>query len=217
MDTTQTPSASRLVNLDSTNTCGEWIVANWVKYHVCGNKEYFTEMKKLAVSERKPVYPDQKTAVYPIAIGTVVLEAKSNGKWAKLTLTNVLYVPGSPNLFSEVQIAKNSYELDIDKRLFKNTDNKRQNLKFRENSDKFVMKFRPFCNYTSNKKIKLETLFHPNELAWISHLRACHSKLEGSVSFNIDCKWCIGVPQNTKLEIETDNDLVPGDFSVRPR
>ena len=80
-----------------------WVSDSGASSHFCGDLSWFTSYTEF--EEKKPIYLTSGVT-YALGKGTVTLSALYGKVWEECTLSDVLYVPGSVNLFSESKCAK---------------------------------------------------------------------------------------------------------------
>ena len=85
----------------------EWISDSGATQHITGVKSWFTNYREFDIP--KGVSLSNKDEAQALGIGTVELEGYVNYKWITCTLSDVLYIPGSVNLFSESVMAQKGY------------------------------------------------------------------------------------------------------------
>lgn len=177
-----------------------WVLADWVEGHVCGNIYYFRELERI-----EPVEPGRRTFFNPIAKGTVVVQTKRNGKWENCTLTNVAYIPGSPNLVSLSRLQILNFRLQESNKRLKNISNSKQNIELRLESNEWLLKFLP-VSFQRIWPLRLENIYKTFEIEMIKHLRLAHGN---QVPF--PCKFCIENPAYDRI-VPNSNSNVPAGF-----
>ncbi|CAL8117940.1 unnamed protein product [Orchesella dallaii] len=98
---------------DSNSNSDIWISDSGASQHVTGRNDWFTEYT--AFNKPHPVCLCNGEEIMAKGTGTVSIECFENGRWRNGTITNVLYIPGSVNLFSEYCMAKKGYKIVRDK------------------------------------------------------------------------------------------------------
>ncbi|CAG7827898.1 unnamed protein product, partial [Allacma fusca] len=88
----------------------EWISDSGATRHVCGNKEWFVNIEQFSGNAPSVIMADNKKT-RAVGIGQIRLEAFISGKWCKCTISDVLYVPGAANLFSEPVMDRKKYTI----------------------------------------------------------------------------------------------------------
>lgn len=177
-----------------------WVLADWVEGHVCGNIHYFMELERI-----EPVEPGRRTFFSPIAKGTVVFQTKRNGKWEKCTLNNVVYIPGSPNLVSLPRLQILNFKLQESKKRLRNISNPKLNIELRLESTEWLLKCQP-VSIERIGPLQLGNIYKTFELEMIKHLRLAHGNRAP-----FSCKFCIENPAGDGI-VPNSNSNVPAGF-----
>ena len=76
--------------------------------HLCGDKSWFIELNYF--DDPLEISMADQSTTRGLGIGMVKVRSCSNGKWTDCTINDVIYSPGSKNLFSEGVLKKKGYD-----------------------------------------------------------------------------------------------------------
>ncbi|CAG7727654.1 unnamed protein product, partial [Allacma fusca] len=82
-----------------------WVSDSGASEHISGNIGWFASMK-MFTTNAPTINLATQDQIRAKGIGIVRLEALIDSKWEEVSISNVLFVPGAANLFSEIQMAK---------------------------------------------------------------------------------------------------------------
>lgn len=94
-------------NENETNPSDVWLSDSGASVHITGRKDWYEEFT--IFQEPRPVSTAGNGKVLALGIGKVKLDAFMQGQWIPSTLSDVLYIPGAVNLFSEAVMAQKGY------------------------------------------------------------------------------------------------------------
>lgn len=120
-----------------------WVSDSGATFHVCGDKGWYTQFTPLAPAKAPAIELADGRIVQPLGIGTVVVDALWNGEWTHTEISDVYYLPGGANLFSELVIVLKGYTIirDVHETKFVKDGETGPVAHIVDNA--FVMKFRP--------------------------------------------------------------------------
>ena len=106
------------LNSQPGTTSHAWISDSGATQHITGLKNWYEEYTEF--ENPKSVSLTDHNVAEALGVGTVQVEAYMQGVWESVTISNVLYIPGAVNLFSESQMAQKGYVIvrDQEKTIF---------------------------------------------------------------------------------------------------
>lgn len=184
-----------------------WVITDWSPNHVCGNKEFFTEIFKLDAKMPKKIKITPETLVEPRAIGTIILQVKLAQNWGVIHLRDVLYVPGACNVASLEALKTKKYTLKESKGYLKHETDVNLNISIKKKKNSIFLKSKPVEKCSLGKtvpEIQLNMVFSFTEVCLLWHLRLGHMnadsmrllieskvlKVDASEPLNFNCNWC---------------------------
>ena len=85
----------------------QWISDSGATQHITGYKDWYEEYVEFETP--KTLSLTDKHKAYAKGIGRIKVEAYMQDNWQQCTISNVLYIPGAVNLFSETVMAQKGY------------------------------------------------------------------------------------------------------------
>ena len=174
----------------------EWISDSGATQHITGIQSWFVEYTQFDTSV--PVSLSNQKKAYALGSGTVQLEGLVNNEWITCTLKNVLYIPGSVNLFSETIMAQKGYVIIRDKTKTTFTLNDIPGPVAVFKGKLYIMEFRPTeamalsLKGANMSKIWHERLSHIN-MSYIKNTIGKHAAIginENDLKDDFDCDIC---------------------------
>ena len=118
-----------------------WYSDSGATQHITGCKSWYEEYAEF--SNPRSVSLTNNQTVEALGMGTVRLEAFIDGTWISCTLSDVLYIPGAVNLFSEGVMAQKGYTIIRDAKGTQSLeDGRKPGPQAYSENQMYVMKFR---------------------------------------------------------------------------
>jgi hypothetical protein len=142
-----------------------WISDSGATQHITGTKDWFEAFEEFDVP--RPVSLTDNNKAQALGIGRVRMDAFMQEEWREVTISNVLYIPGAVNLFSESVMAQKGYVVIRDKTrtvFYEDGSIPGPEADYKDNM--YVMKFRPLRQSALSTRVNMAELWH----ARLSHI-----------------------------------------------
>lgn len=122
-----------------------WVSDSGATFHVCGDKAWYCDFTTLEPENAPLIELADSRLVKPLGIGTVIVDALWDGEWVETTISDVFYLPGGANLFSELVMCKKGYKIHRCLKITKFVKDGKVGPVAKIQNDAFVMQFSSSC------------------------------------------------------------------------